>query len=252
MKKTVLILSLIIAGASAFTVQAQKEWTFDKAPFTVGSYTSTTTLDGLTIHAVDGKNVDIDANNKRHGEYSFTHRLRFGGSGTIADNVNAPFLPSERAISFAVTGPSTITICALSSSSSTDRTLIMSDGITSLHTFAAPGSYSDGTDNVPLETYQYTGGAGTLYLWSPSSGVNLYLVATSTGGGATGVAKVTIDGVSFNGREIVNENQVRLEVYNILGNKVAESTSNISMVEQGRGIYFVKAANSKVVLKINR
>lgn len=252
MKKTVLILSLFIAGASVLTVQAQKEWTFDKAPFEATTYSQTTTLDGLTVYATEGKTVVIDDNNKRNGEYSFTRRLKFGGSGTIADSENAPFLPSERAISFPVTGPTTVKIAALSSSSGTDRTLVMSDGITSLHTFAAPGSYSEGTDNVPLETYQYTGGAGTLYIWSPSSGVNLYLVATSTGGGATGVAKVTIDGVSFNGREIVNENQVRLEVYNILGNKVAESTSNISMVEQGRGIYFVKAANSKVVLKINR
>ncbi|MDD3194668.1 MAG: hypothetical protein PHU68_02565 [Paludibacter sp.] len=249
MKKTVLILSLFIAGASVLTVQAQKEWTFDKAPFEATTYSQTTTLDGLTVYATEGKTVVIDENNKRNGEYAFTHRLKFGGSGTIADSENAPFLPSERAISFPVTGPTTVKIAALSSSSSTDRTLVMSDGITSLHTFAAPGSYSEGTDNVPLETYQYTGGAGTLYIWSPSSGVNLYMVATST---TTGISKVTIDGVSFNGREIVNENQVRLEVYNILGNKVAESTSNISMVEQGRGIYFVKAANSKVVLKINR
>lgn len=249
MKKTVLILSLFIAGASVLTVQAQKEWTFDKAPFEATTYSQTTTLDGLTVYATEGKTVVIDENNKRNGEYAFTHRLKFGGSGTIADSENAPFLPSERAISFPVTGPTTVKIAALSSSSSTDRTLVMSDGITSLHTFAAPGSYSDGTDNVPIETYQYAGGAGTLYIWSPSSGVNLYMVATST---TTGISKVTIDGVSFNGREIVNENQVRLEVYNILGNKVAESTSNISMVEQGRGIYFVKAANSKVVLKINR
>lgn len=249
MKKTLLISTLIIAALATATAQTQKEWTFEKAPFEVKSYTANTDLDGLTILAASGKNVDIDANNKKNGDYSFTHRLKLGGAATI-DKATAPWLPTERAIKFSVSGPGLIKIAALSSSSSADRRLILSNGTDSLFNFAAPGTYSVDGNTVPLESYQYTGGAATLYLWSPSSGVNIYLVSAPAT--QTSVEKIQIPGIAYNGREITNANKVRIEVYNLLGNKVAETSANLSMERFNRGIYFIKAEGSKEVMKINR
>lgn len=249
MKKALLIITLALAATAVASAQTQKEWTFEKAPFEVTSYVQNTTLDGLTIIAASGKNVDIDANNKRNGDFAFTHRLKMGGAATI-DAGTAPWLPTQRAVSFEVSGSGAITVASLSSSSSSNRKLILSNGTDSLYHFSSPGTYSDGTNTVPMETYQYTGGAATLYLWSPSSGVNIYYIAGPSG--QTAVKKIQIAGVSINGSIIMNENNTRIELYNILGNKVAETTSNLSMERFGRGIYFVKAAGSKEVLKINR
>jgi len=249
MKKTLLISALVLAAFATVTAQNEKVWTFEKAPFEVKSYIANSDLDGLTILAASGKNVDIDANSKKNGEYSFTHRLKLGGSATI-DKANAPWLPTERAIKFNVSGPGLIKVAALSSSSSTDRRLILSNGTDSLSNFSAPGSYSADGNTVPLTSFEYTGGAATLYLWSPSSGVNIYLIAAPTT--HTSVEKVIIPGISYKNLEIINSNKVRIEVYNLLGNKVAESTSNISMVRFERGIYFLKAEGAKQVMKFNR
>lgn len=249
MKKTLLITALVAAAFTTLTAQTEKAWTFEKAPFTVTTYTESTTLDGLTILSNSTSSIAIDANSKKNGEYSFTHRLKLGGAATI-DKATAPWLPTNRAVSFAVSGSGTIKIAALSSSSSADRRLILSNGTDSLYNFSAPGTYSADGNTVPLETYQYTGGAATLYLWSPSSGVNIYLIAAPAT--QTSVGKITIPGVEYTGNMITNTHKVHIEVYNLLGNKVAETNANLSMDRFSRGIYFIKAEGTKEVMKINR
>ncbi|OJX91316.1 MAG: hypothetical protein BGP01_12965 [Paludibacter sp. 47-17] len=249
MKKTLLIFAFGVAAIATVSAQGQKVWTFESAPFEVKSYVANTELDGLTILAASGKNVDIDANGKKNGDYSFTHRLKLGGAATV-DKGTAPWLPTERAVKFNVSGAGLIKIAALSSSSSADRRLILSNGTDSLYNFSAPGTYSADGNTVPLESYQYTGGAATLYLWSPSSGVNIYLISAPAL--QTSVEKLQLQGISFNGREVINENKVGIEVYNLLGNKIAESNANISMERYSKGIYFVKVSGTKEVMKINR
>jgi hypothetical protein len=86
--------------------------------------------------------------------------LKLGGTGSS----------TNRALKFDVTGACTITVYALSSSAGSDRQLALSDGTNEITTIAAPGS------STTLETYNYTGGAGTLYLYSKNSGVNVYLI----------------------------------------------------------------------------
>jgi hypothetical protein len=249
MKKTLLIFAFGVAAIATLSAQGQKVWTFEQAPFSVTTYTQTTILDGLTILSNSTASIAIDANNKTNGDYAFTHRLKLGGAATI-DKGTAPWLPTNRAVSFVVSGSGSIKIAALSSSSSADRRLILSNGTDSLYNFAAPGTYSVDGNTVPMETYQYTGGAATLYLWSPSSGVNIYLISAPTL--QTSVEKLQQQGISFNGREVINENKAGIEIYNLLGNKIAEGTSNISMERYSKGIYFVKVSGTKEVMKINR
>jgi hypothetical protein len=139
-------------------------WNFSDDAFTStlpSSVTEETTIGGLTL-IPGGQSLTFGANSKSMDGYSFTHRFQLGGTGST----------TSRAVKFDVTGPCTVTVYALSSSSAADRTLIVHGGSTQVGTIAAPGSVENsGTGNG---TVTYTGGAGTLYIYSSSSGINLY------------------------------------------------------------------------------
>ncbi|WP_175550002.1 cadherin-like beta sandwich domain-containing protein [Mariniphaga anaerophila] len=139
---------------------ANKEWNISQLVadgfLPAGDITEETTVDGLTIFPT----VTIDNNNKTVDAFEFNKRLKLNGSGST----------TSRALKFNVTGECTITIYALSSSSSSDRILNVDDGTNVIGTINAFGSSSS------METFNYTGGAGSLYLYSPSSGVNIYYV----------------------------------------------------------------------------
>ncbi|MDX9882574.1 MAG: cadherin-like beta sandwich domain-containing protein [Prolixibacteraceae bacterium] len=121
-----------------------------------GNIETEITVDDLTIFPT----VTIDSNSKTVDGISFGKRLKLNGSGSI----------TSRALKFNVTGACTITVYALSSSSSSNRVLNVDDGTTVLGTINALGSSSS------FEIFNYTGGAGSLYFYSPSSGVNIYYV----------------------------------------------------------------------------
>ena len=102
-----------------------REWNMSDAAFNaLGSMTQTTVVNGLTIYAAQGKNVDVDANNKTLEDWVFTHRIKFGGSGAFDENGK----PIDRVIAFDVPGNSKITIALQSASSGTDRILNVSAG----------------------------------------------------------------------------------------------------------------------------
>jgi len=156
-----------------------QEWNISNSEFNaLGTLTDEITVSGLTIYADDDKAVTIDENSKSIDEYSFTHRLKFGGSSRWTDGV-----PSARIISFDVDGPKKITVYGMSSSSSSTRELVVAYGDmdTELGRLV-----NDGTAIGKAEM-EYTGGATTFYMFSASSGFNLYLVKVET---ATAVEKV--------------------------------------------------------------
>ncbi|MHB9141719.1 MAG: T9SS type A sorting domain-containing protein [Paludibacter sp.] len=243
MKKT--LLSMAIAFISAFAVNAQQTWNF--SDFTAATFTETTIVSGLKIMAASSTNVSIDANNKVNGSYSFTQRLKLGGSGAATN-----YMPTTRALVFNVTGPGDISVASLSSSSSTDRRLILTNGTDSLTSFTSPGSYTDANSNtIPLTTYQYTGAAATLYLYSVSSGVNIYLLAATSATPISSLKAVLSDkGVSFNGTEILNNKGLSIEVYSVLGKRIANSTKSLSTTNFQKGVYVVRVAGTNDALKI--
>jgi hypothetical protein len=150
-------------------VSDMQEWNISDAEFNaLGSLTETVVIDGLTIYAAEGKNVDIDENNKTLEDWVFTHRLKFGGSGGFDDDGK----PLNRAVAFNVAGNSKITIALQSSSSSADRVLnvaVEHEDSVLVQVPALGASISKGE-------VEYIGGAATIYLYSPSSGVNIYLI----------------------------------------------------------------------------
>lgn len=250
MKKTLLL--TVVISLLAVGVFAQKAWNFSEAPFSVISLTESTDIDGLRILATGEAKVDIDTNNKKNGDFSFTHRLKTGGGG--GPSPETPYLPTTRALSFNVSGPGEITVACLSSSSSEDRALIITNGVDSLGIIAAPGSYSVDGNTVPMETFQYTGGKGTIYIYSIKSGVNFYYLSSSSYSGLpSGVSSASVDRTIFyNGNEIINTNHMDIEVFDVLGKRVAKSNTHIPFHQFENGVYFVRSVNSNVVLKFRK
>jgi len=57
-------------------------------------------------------------------------------------------------------------------------------------------------------------------------------------------------GVSFNGTQILNNNGLALEVYNVLGKKVVSSMTSIPTANFQKGVYIVRVAGQNASLKI--
>ncbi len=162
-------------GIAAFRLTVEEEmsdaqeWNISDEQFNaLGSLTATTTVDGLTIYAAEGKNVDVDANSKTLEEWEFTHRLKFGGAGGFDEEGQ----PLNRVVAFGVPGNSKITIALQSSSGSEDRVLNVAVG----HQDSIIAEIPALGASISKGEVEYTGDSATIYLFSPSSGVNIYLI----------------------------------------------------------------------------
>ncbi|MCD8214775.1 MAG: dockerin type I domain-containing protein [Clostridiales bacterium] len=129
----------------------------------VSSETLSSTTTGLgtngafTIYASSDKTVTINGS-----------QIRLGGSGTV-DGSN-----STRVIEVTLTEEGTITVTAISSSSSAERTLLITDGTTTYKEVNAPlSSASANTETTD------TLSAGTYYIYSSSGGINVSFVGVS-------------------------------------------------------------------------
>ena len=145
-----------------------KFWNISDAAFnSLGTITSQTTINGLTIHATANKPIVVDADAREINGYSFTHRLKFGGTGAS----------NARMLSFRVDGNCDIDIYLMSASGSADRTLNVDKGSfgSTLQQIPAYGS------SISRGNVHYVGGATTIYLYSPSSGINIYAIQVSYG-----------------------------------------------------------------------
>jgi uncharacterized protein YjdB len=152
-------------------------WNFSddafKSVLPTASFSDTSyTIDGITI-ATDSSTMSYGTSSKSFSDdednLTFTHRLQLGGTGS----------KTRRVVKFDVTGPCTIYVYLLTSSSGNDRPLkVVNDtGFDGTIQTTEEGS------NVVKRSVEYTGEAGTIYLYSGNSGINLYgvKVVPSTG-----------------------------------------------------------------------
>ena len=212
----------------------------------LGELTATTTVEGLTIYAADGKSVIIEANDKEVDGMTFTHRLKLGGSGGFDENG----LPLNRVLAFDVAGNSKITVAAMSSSSSTDRILNMAAGHKdSIHAeIPAPGPA------LIMGSYNYIGEATKIFLYSPSSGVNVYYIKVEPL--TTVVNQISAENCIVNiypnpatDKVYVDYNKpIQVAVYNIAGSlvksKMIQSKSDyISISDLQPGMYLIRSQN---------
>jgi hypothetical protein len=245
------LFSVLFLGFIGITSYAQT-WNISEAPFGAAlTYSTTTIVNGLTIYSPAGE-VAVDANGKTIGDFIFTHRLKLGGAGTFTD----PTTPAARVVAFSVTGNTTITIMGMSSSSTADRTLVIAAGnqTTEVGRFAALGASISSAD------FNYTGGPTTIFLFSISSGINLYyikavpMIPTSITDTKIKQAKIfpnpATESVSFD----LNES-CKISFYNSAGilmkQQLASPSSNtVNISDLNPGLYFVKMNNNKTAQKL--
>lgn len=162
---TLLFASILYLGANAQIWDASE---MASATYTDDSYS----FNGLTIYADDDKTVVIDKNSKSVDDKSFTQRIKLGGSPRWTDDTT----PSARLLSFNVTGDVTITIYAMSSSSSaSDRYIAAYAGDKNTMIF------NGNVDCCSLMAFSgtYSGEATTVFIGSEGSGINVYGIEVS-------------------------------------------------------------------------
>jgi len=157
-------------GSTPTPVTSDLTWDFSTSDFNaLGTITSSTTINGLTIVATSDKAVTIAEGAKTIDGHSFTHVMKTGGSGSAA----------ARSLNFAVTGACTIEVYLISANATTERTLNIysgSYGGTLLTTLPA-------ATTAAKQTYAYSGGATTIHMGSANSGINFYAINLIYSGG---------------------------------------------------------------------
>lgn len=208
MKKQLLLAMAFVA--TVFTVNAQ-EWNFSN--MTVAEYSTTTTVNGLTMITDGAKALKINGSKKSFEDFSFTQRFQLPGAVKWDE---AGENPINNTLSFPVAGNTTVTVIGVYGGSATGdpRPLICATGKDSEvgrfdYTFEG---------GLAKATFNYTGGATTLYLYSGYSGLNLYYIK----------AESTSVGISSTeaGKEVV-----ATEYYNVIGMKLNEPAKGLNIVK---------------------
>jgi len=184
--------------------------------------------------------------------YTFANRFLLNGSGypsaAATDVTPLVNMPTARYGSFQVNGNCTIYMIGMTGSNASSRKMFVTDGTTYIGSVDFPGQVS-GTPPLNDGTVTYTGPATTLYLFGNSSVALYYLSATNVL--IAGVNPVLTDkGVSFNGTEILNTKGLSLEVYSVLGKRVASSLTSIPTANFQKGVYIVRVSGTNDSLKI--
>ena len=263
MKKTLLISAM--AFIAIIGLNAQTVWNFSLAPYgaagaTGGSAVIDFTKDYVTADSllVIGTNGTVNwtgltTNAKTIDGTAYSYRLQTGGGGSPT----APSkIPVTRYLLFTVSGPSVIKVGMMSSSSTATRTLIVVN---------ADESLVDSVVNISgtaaaTYTYNYSGKAGKVYLYSRASGINYYYLSVTNvvktskpflplGTGLN--SALTEKTITFNGSEVINPKGLNIEIYNMLGKRVATSNTNIATKSFQKGIYVVRVNGTNESLKIS-
>lgn len=128
---------------------------------TTGTFTETFSHNGFQIMATAEKNIVVDANSKTVDGVTYTQRLKLGGSGNA----------DSRSICFTTSGAATVSVVAISANSTMTRTLAVAQLDGSNLTEIGTADY----DGTSAKTAVFTvSQAGTYYVYSKSSGINLY------------------------------------------------------------------------------
>lgn len=159
-------LCAVTAVTSAFVYHnkdvqaASSSWNFKNSNFkSLGTISSTKTVDGLGLIATSSKTMSVKAENATVNGTSYTYALALGGTGST----------SYRAVKVPVEGASTIKVVLRSSGSSTRNLVVADSNGSKLTTLSA-------TSTASLQSYSYKGSAGYVYLYSEGSGINIYKI----------------------------------------------------------------------------
>lgn len=188
------------------------------------------TINGLTL-IKGSKNIGvIEASGSCDG-YNFTHALSYSGSGNT----------SSCAVRFDVEGNCTITVYGISGGKE-ERTLRLATETTTIQDNTVPASGSD----IAKLTYNYTGEATTLYLFSAGSGIRVFGIKLSYPL-STELTVHTGSSIRYQNGEIQNPENTPAMLFHISGQCMEYSTGNIDMKAYPSGIYIIRTAKGESI-----
>ncbi|MFD0836745.1 T9SS type A sorting domain-containing protein [Mariniflexile aquimaris] len=229
MKQKLLFLILPVILFTA-TLQAQdKVWDFgnDVTNFPVAAgFTDTQIRDGLTLVGGGSLYATVEANASTWpaspgGGYTSINRLKSEGSSSVSSG-----LPTRRYMQFSVTGPVSIKLWFRFSGTGTPRSVEVTDASgTVIMRLDSPGN----TDTQYLEA-NYTGGAGTILVFTDNNAVNFYKLETSSAllGLNKNISPVSTNVQAIGNRIVVSNVKTNSEVkiYSITGALVKSFKTN--------------------------
>ena len=257
MKKTLLFLTSCALFASV-NMNAQKVWNFSTwgANATAYSANTDTINDNLGIYPGNTTTFGvIDASSKTLASdgTAATLRFKYGGASFVSTDPVPNIFPSQRFLYFKVTGPCTITVDYMSSSSGAATTINLTDGTSSLPVTA--GAASGGQSAPAYATFNYTGTGGRIYVTANySQACNLYKISVSANVGTTTLSTNDVTNKSnpsiFYTGEFVNVTNIKsntaVNVYSTTGQLVKSfSTKTDTSFGLKPGIYIVNAKSDK-------
>lgn len=246
MKKKLLFLVFPLFLFSGLIQAQDKIWDFgnDETNFPPGpSFTNTVVIDGLTLVGGGSPFATIEPNSGTWDDgYSSTNRLKSEGSSSV----DASGLPTRRYLEFPVSGPVAVKLWFRFSGSGVPRAVVISDNTgAEVVRFDSVGD----SDRRYIEA-NYTGGAGTLLVFSENNAVNYYkLEVSSTLLSANDESlELTTDIKTIKDRVFISNvnSSTEIKVYNITGAlvKSLNITDDFSF-DLESGIYIAKIKSNK-------
>ncbi|MBQ7881179.1 MAG: Ig-like domain-containing protein [Treponema sp.] len=206
-----------VKATCAVTVEAAQaeitnEILWNASDYEVDTYTTETVFGNITLIA--SSKTAIDANSKTIDEIAFTKRLKLGGTGST----------SSAALKFTTTGKSDITVYCASSSS--DETT----GTGRMLVLATADSVINNTNEAPLSAGKLVYSdvpAGTYYLYSSSSGINIYGIKIAYEGSSSSEPVIMPSGISL------SESTLTFDLSNSETEKTLEATLSPTTITAG-------------------
>lgn len=203
-------------------VQASSSsWNFKSNNFkNLGTISSTKTVDGLGLIATSSKKMSVKAENATVSGTKYTYALALGGTGST----------SYRAVKVPVSGASTLKVVLASSGSSTRNLVVADSNGKKLTTLSA-------TKSAALQSYSYKGSAGSLYLYSTGSGIDIFKIQVDTASGSSSSSSNSGSSSSNSG----SSNS---------GSSSNSSTTVTKYANISDGWYYIKNINSQKYLQV--
>ena len=200
------------SSSSSSSTATSSSWNFKDTNFkSLGTISSTKTIDNLTLLATSAKTMSVKSASVTVDGASYTNCLALGGAGTT----------TYRSVKVPVSGASTIKVTLDASAS---RTLVVADANgKQLGTIAA-------STTAATKTYSYTGGSGYIYLYSSNSNINLYKIQVDFNGSTSSSgSSSSSSGSSSSGSSSSSSSQTAVQTLNFNGKKV-NASSNVFTV----------------------
>lgn len=188
-----LTMGMVLQGNILTVEAASTSWNFKDSAFkNLGTITSNLSINGLTLLANSSKNMSVIADKQTVSGTTYTYALALSGGGST----------SYRAVKVPVNGAATVKVTLKSSGNSVRKLVIADTDGKSLTTLSTETS-------AATKTYDYTGSAGYIYLYSSGSGINIYKIQiddkSTSSSGSTSSGSSSSD-TSAGGNQIVVKN----------------------------------------------